>query len=193
MTDTLKTKSSSRTLPLVPVIEAELLGFRKRIEDNQRFYGNIYNKKYLEYVFVDESGGIIYPDNYTKKFHNFLKDNGLEHIRLHDLRHSVASLLLANGIQIKQIQEWLGHSNFATTADIYSHLDFSSKVQSANTISGVLDISGKKEEKKSIPAKDTANAINMLAIQNIRREMEELGIEDFNDYLCFKELSDTSK
>ena len=46
--------------------------------------------------------------------------------------------MLSNDVQMKQIQEWLGHSNFSTTADVYSHLDFSSKLQSANVISSAL-------------------------------------------------------
>ena len=46
--------------------------------------------------------------------------------------------MLANGVQMKQIQEWLGHSNFSTTADVYSHLDFSAKIDSANKIANAL-------------------------------------------------------
>ncbi|MEK3865858.1 tyrosine-type recombinase/integrase [Paenibacillus sp. FSL H7-0716] len=59
-------------------------------------------------------------------------------MRYHDLRHSCASLLLSNGVSMKEIQEWLGHSNYSTTANIYSHLEYSSKVSSASTMSGVL-------------------------------------------------------
>lgn len=55
-------------------------------------------------------------------------------IRFHDLRHSCASLLLANGVPMKQIQEWLGHSNFSTTANVYAHLDYHSKITSAEAI-----------------------------------------------------------
>lgn len=55
-------------------------------------------------------------------------------IRLHDLRHSCASLLLANGVPMKQIQEWLGHSDFSTTANIYAHLDYQSKLSSAEAM-----------------------------------------------------------
>ena len=49
-------------------------------------------------------------------------------------RHSCASLLLANGVPMKQIQEWLGHSDFSTTANIYAHLDYSSKLTSADAM-----------------------------------------------------------
>ncbi len=55
-------------------------------------------------------------------------------MRFHDLRHSCASLLLANGVPLKQIQEWLGHSDFSTTANIYAHLDYSSKLSSASAM-----------------------------------------------------------
>ncbi|MBR3439408.1 MAG: tyrosine-type recombinase/integrase [Clostridia bacterium] len=55
-------------------------------------------------------------------------------------RHNCASLLLANGVSLKEIQEWLGHSDIATTADIYSHLDFKSKISSAYLMDGVLNL-----------------------------------------------------
>lgn len=48
--------------------------------------------------------------------------------------HSCASLLLANGVPLKQIQEWLGHSDFSTTANIYAHLDYTSKLSSAKAM-----------------------------------------------------------
>ena len=64
----------------------------------------------------------------------FVKAKGMRQIRYHDLRHSCASLLLANGVPMKQIQEWLGHSDFSTTANIYAHLDYSSKLTSADAM-----------------------------------------------------------
>ena len=57
-----------------------------------------------------------------------LAKNNLRKIRFHDLRHSCASLLLANGVRMKEIQEWLDHSDFSTTANIYAHLDYSTKM-----------------------------------------------------------------
>ena len=60
----------------------------------------------------------------------------MKKMRFHDLRHSCASLLLANDVPLKQIQEWLGHSDFSTTANIYAHLDYSSKLSSAQAMVG---------------------------------------------------------
>ena len=53
--------------------------------------------------------------------------------------------MLKHGISMKQIQEWLGHSNFATTANIYSHLDYSSKITSAEKINEILNFSAEKK------------------------------------------------
>ena len=77
----------------------------------------------MRYVFVDAMGNLIQPDSVTTGFPQLLKENGLRRIRFHDLRHSCASLLLKEGVPMKQIQEWLGHSDISTTANIYAHLD----------------------------------------------------------------------
>ena len=72
-------------------------------------------------------GYLLNPNRVSAMFELTLQQNHLRHIRFHDLRHSSASLLLANHVPLKQIQEWLGHSDFSTTANIYAHLDAASK------------------------------------------------------------------
>ena len=88
---------------------------------------------------LDEMGKLFRPNYVTDHFKLLLQRNGLREIRFHDLRHSCASLLLSQGIAMKQIQDWLGHSTFATTADIYSHLDFNSKQESAAAIAHAFE------------------------------------------------------
>ena len=132
--DTTKTKSSMRTLPLVPFMRERLLALKEEQEDNRRLCGRSYIKDYVDYVCVNEIGDLIKPHYVTTAFPDLLKANGMRHIRYHDLRHSCASLLLANGVPMKQIQEWLGHSDFSTTANIYAHLDYSSKLTSADAM-----------------------------------------------------------
>lgn len=134
----MKNKSSNRTLPLIPQIEQMLLDEKSKQEQNRILYGNSYNKNYLDYVCVNSLGELIKPEFLSHHFKLIQRKHGLKEIRFHDLRHSCASLMLANGVQMKQIQEWLGHSTFNTTADTYAHLDYSSKLSSANTISNAL-------------------------------------------------------
>lgn len=140
--DTTKTKSSMRTLPLVSVFKEKLLALKEQQAEYRRLCGNCYDKRYLEYICVDEMGTLISPNYLTTTFPKLLKKNNLRKIRFHDLRHSCASLLLANGVPMKQIQEWLGHSDFSTTANVYAHLDYNSKLSSAeameNGLSGAL-------------------------------------------------------
>ena len=136
--DTTKTKSSMRTLPLVPSFKEKLLSHKKQQEEYRRVCGRSYDKRYLDYVCVDEMGTLISPHYLTAAFPKLLEKNNLRHIRFHDLRHSCASLLLANGVPMKQIQEWLGHSDFSTTANVYAHLDYNSKLSSADAIANGL-------------------------------------------------------
>ena len=100
-----------------------LLALKEEQQENRRLCGRSYIKDYLEYVCVNEIGDLIKPHYVTESFPKLLKAKGMRQIRYHDLRHSCASLLLANGVPMKQIQEWLGHSDFSTTANIYAHLD----------------------------------------------------------------------
>ena len=132
--DTTKTKSSRRTLPLVPYFHEKLLAVKAQQERNQKLCGRSYNREFLEYICVDDIGDRFKPNYITSQFPKLLERNGFRKIRFHDLRHSCASLLLASGVPMKHIQEWLGHSDFSTTANIYAHLDYSSKLTSASAM-----------------------------------------------------------
>lgn len=138
--DRAKTKSSLRSLPLVNGLRDKLMERKAQQEENKKVCGNCYNYEYDGYVFVDAMGNIFKPEQVSDSFRKLLKQNGLKQIRFHDLRHSCASLLLANNVPMKQIQEWLGHSDMGTTANIYSHLDYHSKIDSANVMDGVLSL-----------------------------------------------------
>ena len=103
----------------------------------KKFKGS-YNKKWIGYVMVDELGNLIKPDYITESFPRLLKRHGMRRIRFHDLRHTSASLLLSRGVPLKDIQLWLGHSDFSTTANTYAHLDSSSKKASLEALVGVV-------------------------------------------------------
>ena len=137
--DRTKNKSSMRTLPLVAFFKEGLLYLKDQQDKQIRLCGSSYCRDYLGYICVDEMGVLIKPDYISAAFPKLLDRHGLRRIRFHDLRHSCASLLLAHGVPMKQIQEWLGHSDFSTTANIYSHLDYTAKLSSAETLVTSLD------------------------------------------------------
>lgn len=136
--DRTKNKSSFRTLPLIPQVEEALLIKKAQDEEYRRVCKRSYSKDFLEYILVDELGRLLNPEYLSKSFPDFLEKHDLRRIRFHDLRHSCASLLLKNGVSMKAIQEWLGHSNFSTTANLYAHLDFDSKKESAKVVGNIL-------------------------------------------------------
>lgn len=129
-----KTKSSLRTLPLIGSFREYFLQVKEAQELNKQVCGNCYNYEYDGFVFVDELGERMRANYLTSAFPKFLENHGLRRMRFHDLRHSCASLLLANDVPLKHIQEWLGHSDFTTTANIYAHLDYKSKITSAQAM-----------------------------------------------------------
>lgn len=132
--DTAKTDSSLRTMPLVTNFREMLLAKKEKQEHYRKLCGRSYCKEYLDYIFVNEMGERWKPRYLSDGFKRILEQNGLRRIRFHDLRHTCASLLLANNVPMKKIQEWLGHSDFSTTANIYAHLDFQSKISSAEAM-----------------------------------------------------------
>ncbi len=158
--DRTKTKSSYRTLPLVKPFEELLLNLKAEQEENRRVCGTMYCRDYLGYIYVNEIGERIKPNFITQNFSIILNNNNLKKIRFHDLRHSCASLLYANGVSLKEIQEWLGHSDISTTSNIYTHLDFNSKVSSANAIISVFPIQTQEVNAQNQEANDGFNVQN---------------------------------
>lgn len=138
--DTAKTDSSLRTMPLVTNFREMLLAKKEKQEHYRKLCGRSYCKEHLDYIFVNEMGERWKPRYLSDGFKRILEQNGLRRIRFHDLRHTCASLLLANNVPMKKIQEWLGHSDFSTTANIYAHLDFQSKISSAEAMLTGLDM-----------------------------------------------------
>jgi len=137
--DKTKNQSSMRSLPLVPLVKEKLMAIKERQKEDRLAFGEYYESQYQSYVYVDEIGRLIRPDYISGYFPKLLKKNGLRHIRFHDTRHSCASLLLKNGVSMKEIQAWLGHSDYGTTANLYAHLDVeTSKIHSAQRLSAGL-------------------------------------------------------
>lgn len=134
--DKTKNTTSRRIFPLDPEIEVMLLKMKARQEENKRLLGKAYAKN--DYVFCWDDGRPFSPDYVSQRFAKILQQNNLPHIRFHELRHSCASNLLNMGFTLKDVQEWLGHSDIKMTANIYGHLDISRKRAISDTLSSHL-------------------------------------------------------
>lgn len=133
----MKTKSSHRMLPLIPVIEESLKEQKEKQEAWKKLFKRSYSREFLDYVCTNQLGELFHPDYVTDHFKNLLNRYGLRRIRFHDLRHTCASLLIKNGMQLINVKDYLGHSDIGITANIYAHLDESSKQSSADIMQNI--------------------------------------------------------
>ncbi len=130
--DKTKNASSHRSFPLT---QEALDIFRKaKVQEtrNRVAFGREYQEN--PYVFKWPDGHLYSPDYISRRFKVLLKKHDLPHIRFHELRHSCASMLITMGWTLKDIQEWLGHSDIKMTANIYSHLDTARKTNIAESL-----------------------------------------------------------
>ncbi|MDT2661114.1 tyrosine-type recombinase/integrase [Enterococcus hulanensis] len=119
---------------MVDAIEKELIDLDKWQEFNRKVYGKEYCFEDQDYLFTMEDGKIMKPAYVTHRLKKIMRKHNLREIRFHDLRHSNASILLANGQDMKKIQEWLGHASYSTTANLYAHLSSDFKEESASSL-----------------------------------------------------------
>ena len=89
-------------------------------------------------MFTREDGSQLHPDTVTTAFERLHRDAGLPPIRLHDLRHTAASLALAAGVPLKVVSEQLGHSSLAITADTYTSVLPAVAQAAAEAVAGVI-------------------------------------------------------
>ena len=130
--DKTKNASSHRTFPLIDEAAEIFKAAKCQEQQNRIVFGREYNEN--PYVFKWADGHPYSPDYVSERFRNLLKKHNLPHIRFHELRHSCASTLLSMGWNLKDIQEWLGHSDIKMTANLYSHLDIDRKNNIANSL-----------------------------------------------------------
>lgn len=158
--DKTKNKSSLRTLPLIPLFREKLLALKNKQKFERELFKRSYVQDYIGYVYVNEIGELIHPDYISTEFPKFLRKHGLRKIRFHDTRHSCASLLLRNGVSMKQIQAWLGHSDYGTTANLYAHLDLdNSMLLSASMLNtGLFGAGSAEDSPQDAPVPDGAKS-----------------------------------
>lgn len=132
--DKTKNASSRRTFPLTAEAEAIFRRAKEQEQQNRAAFGREYQEN--SYVFKWPDGRPYSPDYISHRFAKLLKKHELPHIRFHELRHSCASMLLDMGFTLKDVQEWLGHSDIKMTTNIYAHLDTARKNSIADSLAG---------------------------------------------------------
>lgn len=134
--DAVKTHSSRRTLNLFDTAENCLAKIKKEQDADKEFFGNEY-KDSLGYIFTWEDGRLYDPSYISNIFSKATAKFGRPEITLHKLRHSCASMLINKGWDIKKLQYWLGHTDTATTLNIYSHFYRKRLNESYNDLSDI--------------------------------------------------------
>ena len=136
--DKTKNASSRRSFPLTAEAEAIFRRAKEKEQQNRAAFGREYQEN--SYIFKWPDGHPYSPDYISHHFAKALRKHGLPHIRFHELRHSCASMLLDMGFTLKDVQEWLGHSDIKMTANIYAHLDTARKNTIADSLAGKFGI-----------------------------------------------------
>ena len=105
--DTTKTKSSMRTLPLVPAFKEKLLSHKKQQEEYRRVCGRSYDKRYLDYVCVDEMGTLISPHYLTAAFPKLLEKNNLAQLESYPDILDAKQVIELTGYGTTSVHRWL--------------------------------------------------------------------------------------
>ena len=131
-----KTDKSRRTVPLPRSAIETLRAHRTRQLEEQRTATGAWPEHGL--VFTTEIGTPLEPRDVLRRSEVLAERAGLRGVTLHTLRHSAASFLLAAGTHTKVVQEHLGHSSYAITADTYSHVGSAQQREAADRLDQAL-------------------------------------------------------
>jgi integrase len=133
-----KSKKSKRSIPLPRFVVNALISHCERQQEWKRKAGERWEENDL--VFANRYGRYLAPWYTNRRFHKLLEESGLPKIRIHDLRHSAASLLIiVLKMPPKLVQELLGHSTLDMTMDIYTHVDESQQREMMNAFDRFIE------------------------------------------------------
>jgi integrase len=132
----LKTPKSRRPLVLTPELVSRFRQHRVQRAKAQMAAGPLWQDHGL--IFASEAGTPMDPDNFSHSFARLCERAGLGHRHPHELRHSGASLMLAQGTPLHVVSEVLGHASIAITKDVYGHLLEGDKLAAAESMSRAL-------------------------------------------------------
>lgn len=138
-----KTVSSVRTISLPDKLIDFLVEHRKFYEECITKIKQRMGKDFVDYdlvIFNFSTGGTVFPANLTKTYIKDVKRSGLPHIPFHSLRHTHATMLIEQNVNVKLISERLGHSKIAVTLDVYSHVTPNMQHEVASQLDQIIAI-----------------------------------------------------
>lgn len=134
--DETKTKSSHRVIKVPSSAISSLRGYRTWQKMTFMKNGQPWNESCQ--VFVTQNGTPMHPDTLTSWFRDFIRTTDLPKIHVHSLRHTNATLQIANGVSVTTVAGNLGHSNANTTTKVYAHAIQSAAAASAEMMDNLL-------------------------------------------------------
>ena len=132
-----KTTRSRRAIDLDAVTASALRTHRNRQREERLLLGPGWRDSGLVFTMPDGSGW--HPDVITRAFARLVERSGLPKIRLHDLRHTHATHLLAAGVNVRVVSERLGHASTAFTLDVYGHVLPGQQAEAAAAAAALVD------------------------------------------------------
>ncbi|GAA1774179.1 site-specific integrase [Luedemannella helvata] len=131
-----KTASGNRTISLDPITVAYLRKHLAMLDEERRAFGDSYQDHGK--LFCHPDGRPIHPDTITRRFNRLVDRAGVPRIRLHDVRHTYATLSLDAGVDPKIVSDRIGHANMAYTLQIYTHRSTGRDRGAAETVADVI-------------------------------------------------------
>ena len=133
-----KTRSGIREFMLSSSACTLLKEYRQWQDEQKKLIGDEWQE--TDRLFTQWNGLPIYPDTVTKWFARFIERNNFPHVTLHSLRHTNASLMIAEGVDVCTVSKRLGHANTSTTLNIYTHAIPSKDTEAAERLEQALSI-----------------------------------------------------
>ena len=143
-----KTSTSVRPLPISTAAVLLLLEYRQWQDEQRGKLGDAWEDQDGR-VFTTNTGAPIFPDSVTQWFSDFIARAGLPKVTVHSLRHTYASLMIADGVPLVVVSRQLGHAQASTTSNIYAHVISSAQARAMQTFDRFNDIVTRQDATES--------------------------------------------
>lgn len=145
-----KTSTSARPLLLSTSAIMMLLEYKAWQDGQRQRMGDAWEDKDGR-VFTTDTGAPLFPDSVTQWFSKFIARSGMPKVTVHSLRHTYASLMIADNVPLIVVSRQLGHAQASTTANIYAHAIASAQAKAMQTLDRFNDLVGQEQTEEQPP------------------------------------------